>query len=584
MFRIRRIHDDVVPVNREAIEQAHAILRSQLGGLEAHELEAFERRLTEPLDPRFRTVLYVAERRRRVLGFALVHFDRPLGFAYLEYIASDAGVSGRGFGAALYQRLREETAAAGLKGLYFECLPDDPEEVPDPEARAQNAARLRFYEGFGARPLVDVGWETPLSEGQKGLPHLVFDGLGGAPPTGAVMRKVAEAILHRKYPELCPPEYVARVLAAIGDGPVRLRAPRYAKKAASAKHAAAHAAAHARPVHERHPLVVNDRHDIHHVRERGYVESPVRIDRILGQLEASGLFRTVTPKAHGLGPVMAVHDPELVSYLRRACLAVGDGKSVYPYVFPIRNAARPPKELSVRAGYYCIDTFTPINGNAYRAAVRAADCALTAASSLLTGERLAYALVRPPGHHAERRAFGGFCYFNNAAIAAHHLSARGRVAILDVDFHHGNGQQDIFYGRADVLTVSIHGHPNFAYPYFSGFEDEEGLGGGLGFNLNLPLPEKIDAARYTRTLDKALQRIDRFAPDFLVVALGLDTTKGDPTGTWMLTAEDLRNNGRRIGGLEKPTLVVQEGGYRARTLGQNARAFLEGLDEGLRSW
>ena len=156
----------------------------------------------------------------------------------------------------------------------------------------------------------------------------------------------------------------------------------------------------------------------------------------------------------------------------------------------------------MRAGYYCIDTFTPISRNAYPAARRGVDCALTAARELLAGRRIAYALVRPPGHHAERRSFGGFCYFNNNAIAAQYLTAYGRVAILDIDYHHGNGQQDIFYRRSDVLTVSIHGHPGFAYPYFSGFKEECGEGEGEGFNLNLPLPEAVDGAAYRKALER----------------------------------------------------------------------------------
>jgi acetoin utilization deacetylase AcuC-like enzyme len=286
------------------------------------------------------------------------------------------------------------------------------------------------------------------------------------------------------------------------------------------------------------------------------------------------------PKHYNEKPILAVHDAHLVNYLRKVCASVPEKKSVYPYVFPIRNAARPPKDLSVRAGYYCIDTFTPLNQNAYLAAKRAVDCALTAADQIVAGRHLAYALIRPPGHHAERRSFGGFCYFNNSAVAAHHLSRLGRVAILDVDYHHGNGQQDIFYRRDDVLTVSIHGHPNFAYPYFSGFAEEIGEEAGEGYNLNLPLPEKQNGEQYRKALGKALKGIGEYAPDFLVVALGLDPAKGDPTGTWSLAAKDFESNGRAIGELHLPTLVIQEGGYRTRTLGVNARHFFTGLAEG----
>ena len=211
------------------------------------------------------------------------------------------------------------------------------------------------------------------------------------------------------------------------------------------------------------------------------------------------------------------------------------------------------------------------------------DCALTAAREIL-GRRIAYALVRPPGHHAERRAFGGFCYFNNNAIAAQHLSAYGKVAILDVDYHHGNGQQDIFYRRSDVLTVSVTGHPAFAYPYFSGFEDEKGEGEGEGFNMNIPLTEEVGGMQYQKALEKALKRITEFGPQFLIVALGLDTAKGDPTGTWSLTPKDFEENGRVIGNMGLPIVVIQEGGYRIATLGKNARRFFKGLAEASATW
>jgi acetoin utilization deacetylase AcuC-like enzyme len=270
-------------------------------------------------------------------------------------------------------------------------------------------------------------------------------------------------------------------------------------------------------------MTVNDKHDIHHIRERGYVEAPIRVRAILDALMPSGLVERIEAPEYPMAHITAVHDPEFVEYLEKACAAVGSGACIYPYVFPIRNAARPPKELAVRAGYYCIDTFTPIHGNAFPAARRAVDCALAAADQLLAGRRIAYALVRPPGHHAERRTFGGFCYLNNAAVAAHYLSAHGKVAILDIDYHHGNGQQQIFYERSDVLTVSIHGDPDFAYPYFTGFADERGAGAGEGFNVNIPLPENIDGTAYRSALQQALNAVGNFAPAFLVVALGLDT-------------------------------------------------------------
>jgi acetoin utilization deacetylase AcuC-like enzyme len=324
-------------------------------------------------------------------------------------------------------------------------------------------------------------------------------------------------------------------------------------------------------------LAVNDRHSIHHIRERGYVESPVRVKSIMRELGKSGLFRSGKVSEYPDRHILEVHDTSYFSYFKKVCQSIPMGESVYPYVFPIRYASRAPKELSVRAGYYCFDTFTPLNQNAFLAARWGVNCTMSAADEILAGTRYAYVLTRPPGHHTERSVFGGFCYFNNCAIAAHHLSKSGRVAILDIDYHHGNGQQNIFYRRKDVLTVSLHGHPSFAYPYFSGFEEEKGEGEGSGFNYNFPLAEKLTAEQYRKTLKRALKIIGDFKPDYLIVALGLDTAKGDPTGTWSFGHEDFEANGSMIGRTRLPTLIVQEGGYRNQSLGINARAFFTGF-------
>jgi acetoin utilization deacetylase AcuC-like enzyme len=283
----------------------------------------------------------------------------------------------------------------------------------------------------------------------------------------------------------------------------------------------------------------------------------------------------------GEGPIRAVHDVDFVNYLKNTCQNLRPNEMLYPYVFPIRRLDRPPHDRSVRAGYYCIDTFTPLSSDAYKAARSAVNTALSGATAILDGDMLAYSLCRPPGHHAERDTYGGFCYFCNGAIAAQFLASKvGRVAILDVDYHHGNGQQDIFYNRADVLTVSIHGHPSFAYPYFTGFADELGEGDGLGFNQNFPLPEHVRDERYLETLDDAIDRVRAFKPETLVVSLGLDIAKADPTGTWSVTPDGLHEIGRRIGGLKLPTLLVQEGGYNIRSLGRNASRMLTGVCAG----
>jgi acetoin utilization deacetylase AcuC-like enzyme len=495
---------------------------------------------------------------------------------FLDLIASSSRLTSRGIGGALYQRVREEAVQQEVGAVFFECLPDEAAECPDTKALAENKARLRFYEHFGARPLVDNAYTKPLGDENECMPYLVADALGSDRGLSRdFVRAAVRCILERKYAHLCPPAYVEEVVGSFRKNPVPMRGPRYVKTEVRGTPPAVH-------LGERVALYVNESHDIHHVSDRGYVEAPVRVHRILKELDKTGAFERLPAPVRSLDIVRQVHDRAFVEYIKRVCLALPAGESVYPYTFPIRNVSRPPVDLAMRAGYYCIDTFTPLNRNAFLAARGAVDCALAGARALSEGRRLAYALVRPPGHHAEHRVFGGFCYFNNAAVAAQVLTGLGKVAILDVDYHHGNGQQDIFSAREDVLTISIHGHPRFAYPYFSGYTEEQGEGAGKGFNLNLPLAETIDPKMYLEALGRALRRIRTFEPAVLVLALGLDTAKGDPTGTWSLGAEDFFENGRLIGALGLPTLVVQEGGYRTRTLGTNARSFFTGLMKGAR--
>ncbi|MGD8562326.1 MAG: hypothetical protein PVG03_07320 [Desulfarculaceae bacterium] len=575
MFKIRRVYDDLRPIDRDAVAQVQAILAAQFPDAPVQDVSGLPRRLRDPLEDRFRWLLFVAEDQRALVrGFALVAHAPDLNFCYLDYISTSSPMSGRGVGGALYDRVREEAHRLGVLGLFMECLPDDPALCADPAELKQNRARLRFYERWGARPVQNTAYETPVSpEDPDCPPYLLFDGLGGKTLRRSQSKKVVRAILERKYSQLCPAGYVEMVVGSFKDDPVRLRPPRYVRVELPSK---------VRQVSpdRRIALLVNQRHEMHHVHERGYVEAPVRMRAILREIKKTGIFEELKPRHFSLSPIKEVHDPGFVNYLQKVCSFIEPGKSVYPYVFPLRNGARPPKELPVRAGYYCIDTFTPLNANAFQAARGSVDCALSAAEALQKGFRLAYALVRPPGHHAERKAFGGFCYFNSAAAAAHFLSAQGKVAVIDLDYHHGNGTQDIFYRRCDVLTCSIHGRPSFAYPYFSGFREETGEDMGKGCNLNLPLPEELDGKGYRRALHEVLARVKRFNPLYLVVAFGLDPAKGDPTGSWSLNFKDFEENGRLVGALGLPTLVVQEGGYRIKSLGLNARHFFRGLWHG----
>ncbi len=573
MFRIRRIFDDISKANRETVRKVGELLRQQFPDVPEHEVSALGERLTNPFLKRFDTILYVAESgRHRLQGCAILMIEPVLRFAFLDFISTGRALKNRGIGGALYGAIRREAVNRRLLGVFYECLPDDPALCPSAEVCALNAKRLRFYEKFGARPIVNTLYELPLTPDDPYLPYLVFDNTLGRPLSARDAREVVRAILERKYSYLCPADYVEKVVGSFRDSPVKLREFRYVRATEI-------------PVSfpgtptRRLSLVLNEGHSIHHVRERGYVEAPVRIPAIMKELiRLDGveiLDALPFPEKH----ILAVHSAELYGFMKSIADSAppGPSTSVYPYVFPIRNRRRMPRDPAIQAGYYCIDTFTPINPEAFHAARGAVNSALTGATRLLDGEHCSYALVRPPGHHAERQYFGGFCYFNNNAVAAHFLSRHGTVAILDIDYHHGNGQQQIFSRRRDVLTVSLHGHPDFAYPYFSGFADEDGEGEGKGFNRNLPLPEMTTPADYLAALGTALQLIREFSPAFLVVACGFDTAASDPTGTWANRARDFHTIGKAIGGLRKPTLVVQEGGYRTTSLGTNAAAFFSGL-------
>jgi acetoin utilization deacetylase AcuC-like enzyme len=573
MLRIRKISNPYLEYNRSAMITVKDILTRQFPDLWKDKIELLDEQLVNPLKYKYQSFLIVAENiHDNILGFALMKYMADIHFCFLDFIATVPGKTSSGVGSFLYQRLREEAATLNVIGLFFECLPDDPTLCRDKSNLEQNKKRLAFYERFGVRPVMNTLYESLVKPEDDCPPYLMFDGLGQHTSLpGNKAKKIVRAILERIYSDYCPKEYIKKVVGSIKSDPVDLRPFRYRKSVS---------------VSDYNPdlkgrnrifLVINDKNSIHNIHQRGYVESPVRIPHIKAELDNTEYFRKGKCIEFADKYILEVHDRKYVNYFKKVCSNLKPDKSVYPYVFPIRNTSRPPKELSVRAGYFCIDTFTPLNINAYRAARAGVNCTLTAVNELLSGTASAYVLTRPPGHHAERHVFGGFCYFNNNAIAANYLSKYGKVSILDIDYHHGNGQQQIFYSRSDVLTISIHGHPSFAYPYFSGFADEKGEGQGYGFNCNFPLAENCTPEEYRKTLAKAIKVIRQFKPDYLIVAFGLDTAKGDPTGTWKLTISDFKENGRMIGATKLPTLVVQEGGYRTQTLGRNARAFFDGF-------
>lgn len=210
----------------------------------------------------------------------------------------------------------------------------------------------------------------------------------------------------------------------------------------------------------------------------------------------------------------------------------------------------------------------------YEAALASANCALSAAQSIVNGQWSAFALCRPPGHHAGKDYGGGYCFINNASVAANWLASQGKVALLDIDYHCGNGTQDIFYDRNDVLTISIHADPNFEYPHYAGYANETGAGAGLGFHKNFPLEKGTEDAQYLSTLEAALSLIRQFEPTYLVLSAGMDIYADDPLGTIKVTTDGIGEIGKRISALDLPTLIVMEGGYANEVLGRNIVALL----------
>ncbi|MGF1502112.1 MAG: histone deacetylase family protein [Paracoccaceae bacterium] len=326
-------------------------------------------------------------------------------------------------------------------------------------------------------------------------------------------------------------------------------------------------------------------HDPQHFLVRGLPrpspEQPERIARLKAGAEAGGL-RFAVPVDRGLGPLAAVHTPEYLDFLRNIHArwrALPDaGPEVVPNIHPSRGYGSYPTSAVGQAGYHQADTACPIGPDTWEAAYWSAQSALAAAHRVLEGDRAAYALSRPPGHHAFADLAGGFCFLNNAAIAAEHaLRAGRRPAILDIDVHHGNGTQGIFYARGDVLTVSIHADPDAFYPFFWGHAQERGTGPGLGANLNLPLAHGTGTEGVLDALDAALCRIDAFGTDLLVVALGLDAHERDPLRGLTVTTEGFARIAARIGATGLPLVLVQEGGYLSEDLGANLTSFLSGL-------
>lgn len=308
-------------------------------------------------------------------------------------------------------------------------------------------------------------------------------------------------------------------------------------------------------------------------------EVPERAELILNNLKTAKVGEVLAPFDFGIEPILAVHEPDFVDYLinvyRLSTEFLNDNDPVLPHAFAVHRSGRKPKSFLGLRGYYGFGAGTPVLEGTWEAAYWSAQCALTAAKMVIDGERAVYALCRPPGHHAGSNLYGGSCFLNNAAIAAAYLLRKTeRVAILDIDYHHGNGTQMIFYNNPAVLFCSLHAHPDDDYPYFWGMENETGEGPGLGANLNLPLAQAVEDNEYLNALDKALKRICEFKPSYLILSAGFDLIKGDPIGGFNISIKGLAIISSRIASLQVPTVIVQEGGYLLEEIGNIAATFL----------
>lgn len=313
-------------------------------------------------------------------------------------------------------------------------------------------------------------------------------------------------------------------------------------------------------------------------------ERPSRAEYIIDRVREVALGPISEPDDFGMAPITAIHDADFIAFLQVAWpdwQAAGFKGEAMPTVWPARRMShRIPTDVEGRLGYYALSGETAISEGTWEAAYASAQVALTGAERINQGAGAVFSLCRPPGHHAAIDMYGGYCFVNNAAVAAQHLLDTGatRIAILDVDFHHGNGTQDIFDARDDVLFISLHGDPMDAFPHFLGHAEETGTGAGDGYTINYPLPPKTDFATWRAALQKALAQIKDYAPDALIVSLGVDTFETDPISFFKLTSDDFTTYGADIATLNLPTLFVMEGGYDIAEIGVNAVNVLQGFE------
>lgn len=380
MFRIRCVHDTLLPINKNAISQVQDIIRAQFHDMADSKIREIPEKLLNPMKFNFRSMLFVCDDRKgRVKGFALFSAEPTLRFGYLDLIALSSTSKGGGVGAALYQRVQEECVSLGFDWLFFESMTDLTTDYPDKKQLKENIARMRFYERLGARPVVGTSYEMPRKANADNSYFLMADDLdNGRSLDQDAAKKIVHAILRRKYKKTMTEKSINKVVESFTDNPIHLRPSTYIKNRMP----------HAYPSISRDKkivLCVTDGHAIHHIKNHDYAEQPVRVSSILEELDKTDLFERVPRKHFKDKHILAVHDRRFVNFFKEVALSIDPEQSLFPDVFPIRKNVGQPKNIPSHAGYYCIDIYSPINRNAYLAAREAVDATLTAAKAIEDG-------------------------------------------------------------------------------------------------------------------------------------------------------------------------------------------------------
>jgi acetoin utilization deacetylase AcuC-like enzyme/GNAT superfamily N-acetyltransferase len=516
----------------------------------------------------YEPILIVADdENQNVKAFTYCVYFPDVKYAYLDYIASLPEEKSKGIGGALYEALREFLANKGAKGIFLEAYSYD---TGSSLKKEQNLRRAKFYEKFGAYPILNPVWAEVSNKYKWDITHLYFDGLGYEKPlTSKEVKKAVKRILVTLYDYRLSDDFIRKIVDSFKDNPVRF-------KKINKKNRKPHVKSFDSKIK---PLKIFKSFEFkkNHEKSKGYYEKPAKSKLILKGIPHNS-YETENIITLNVQEVLEVHDKNMVQSIENFCRKISSDRCLYIETFSnLENRHESISDLNL--SYYCKDAITPFTKDTYTDALLSASVSAKAAASLIEGNRFVYSLNHLPGHIAGKKSFGGYSYFNNGAIAASILAKIGKTVILDIDFHHFSGTQDIFYSRNDVLTISIHGNPKNHYPFFTGTEEETGEGDGKGFNFNFPLKAMCGENKYLDTLDRAIPLILCYKPLWLIVCIGFDVMKNDPTGNFGLSDVSMQKIAQKIGKLSLPTLFIQEGAYNSSNQIKGAKAFFSGILE-----